>query len=114
MKATSDKSPLGGCAIQKVGTLADIRFFENIAEIVENEETRYEYDVYTLVMEWSEGLQNEMMENPEPYLSAAKDAESKKYVVLPTTEEMALSLLETQEQLQDAQDALDFLIMGGV
>ena len=32
----------------------------------------------------------------------------------PTMEEMAIALLQTQTQLQDAQDALDFLIMGGI
>ena len=31
-----------------------------------------------------------------------------------TMEEMAVKLMETQTQLQDAQGALDFLIMGGV
>ena len=41
---------------------------------------------------------------------AALDDEPEKQL---TMEEMALSLFETQEQLQDAQDALDFLLMGG-
>ena len=31
-----------------------------------------------------------------------------------TMEQMAIALMQTQTQIQDAQDALDFLIMGGI
>ena len=32
----------------------------------------------------------------------------------PTMEQMAIALVQTQSQLEDAQEALDFLIMGGM
>lgn len=50
--------------------------------------------------EWVEGGQ--APEPTEPELRA------------PTMEEMAIALVQTQTQLEDAQTALDFLIMGGM
>ena len=50
--------------------------------------------------EWVEGGQAPEQTEPEPQA--------------PTMEEMAIALMQTQTQLQDAQDALDFLIMGGM
>ena len=32
----------------------------------------------------------------------------------PTVEQMAIALMQTQTQLEDAQTALDFLLMGGI
>ena len=50
--------------------------------------------------EWVEGGQA-----PEP-----TEPESQ----APTMEQMAIALMQTQSQLEDAQEALDFLIMGGM
>ena len=50
--------------------------------------------------EWVEGGQ--APEPTEPELQA------------PTMEQMAIALVQTQSQLEDAQEALDFLIMGGM
>ena len=48
--------------------------------------------------EWEEGGQA-----PEPTEPQA-----------PTMEEMAIALMQTQAELEDAQTALDFLLMGGI
>ena len=50
--------------------------------------------------EWVEGGQAPEPVEPEPQA--------------PTVEEMAIALLQTQTQLEEAQTALDFLIMGGL
>ena len=50
--------------------------------------------------EWVEGGQAPEPVVPEPQA--------------PTMEEMAIALVQTQTQLEDAQTALDFLIMGGM
>jgi hypothetical protein len=50
--------------------------------------------------EWVEGGQAPEPIEPEPQA--------------PTMEQMAIALMQTQTQLQDAQDALDFLVMGGI
>lgn len=114
MKATSDKAPIELYSIEQVGTLADIKFFENVTEIIENEETRFEYDVYLLTAEWTEGLENEIATNTNFWFTKAKESESKETVAAPTMEEMAVTLLQTQSEIEIAQEALDFLIMGGV
>ena len=50
--------------------------------------------------EWVEGGQAPEPVEPEPQA--------------PTVEEMAIALLQTQTQPEEAQTALDFLIMGGM
>ena len=51
--------------------------------------------------EWVEGgIAPEPIAEPEPQA--------------PTMEQMAIALVQTQSQLEDAQEALDFLIMGGM
>ena len=50
--------------------------------------------------EWVEGGQAPDPVEPEPQA--------------PTMEQMAIALVQPQSQLEDAQEALDFLIMGGM
>lgn len=50
--------------------------------------------------EWVEGGQAPEPTEPEPQA--------------PTMEEMAIALMQTQTALEDAQIALDFLLMGGI
>ena len=50
--------------------------------------------------EWVEGGQAPEPIEPEPQA--------------PTMEQMAIALMQTQTQLEEAQTALDFLIMGGM
>ena len=50
--------------------------------------------------EWVEGGQAPEPIEPEPQA--------------PTMEEMAITLMQTQAELEDAQIALDFLLMGGI
>ena len=50
--------------------------------------------------EWVEGGVAPEPTEPEPQV--------------PTVEQMAIALMQTQTQLEDAQTALDFLLMGGI
>ena len=50
--------------------------------------------------EWVEGGQAPEPTEPEPQA--------------PTMEQMAIALMQTQAELEDAQTALDFLLMGGI
>lgn len=50
--------------------------------------------------EWIEGGQYPFSVEPEPQA--------------PTIEQMAIALMQTQAELEDAQTALDFLLMGGM
>ena len=50
--------------------------------------------------EWVEGGQAPEPAEPEPQA--------------PTMEEMAIALMQTQAELEEAQIALDFLLMGGI
>lgn len=50
--------------------------------------------------EWVEGGQAPEPIEPEPQA--------------PTVEEMAIALMQTQAELEEAQTALDFLLMGGI
>ena len=112
MKAESDTMPTHPFVIDKRGDLADITFFEGVKESEREDRTVFEYDSHTLTVAYREGLSEMVSENHEIWLQ-----EAKKEIVpneTATMEEMALSLLKTQERLQDAQTALDFLIMGGM
>lgn len=51
-------------------------------------------------VEWVEGGQAPEPIEPEPQA--------------PTVEQMAIALMQTQTELEDAQIALDFLLMGGI
>ena len=108
MFAQSDKIPNEkGFELSKSGNLADVRFFENVTEVRKNEETRYEYDTYFFNTEFYEGIESEIEADFESWKQKAKNTMIKTETQKLTVEEMALALLE-------AQDALDFLIMGGI
>ena len=51
MKAQSDKMPIAPYAVDKVGTMADIRFCENVIQTETEDGPRYEYDAYSLAVE---------------------------------------------------------------
>ena len=114
MKATSDKAPIELYSIEQVGTLADIKFFENVTEIIGNEGAHYEYDLYLLTAEWTENLESEIATSPDFWLKKAKESESKETVAVHTMEQMAIALLQTQTELEEVQTALDFLLIGGI
>ena len=112
MKAESDTMPTHPFVIDKRGDLADITFFEGVKESEREDRTVFEYDSHTLTVVYREGLSEMVSENHEIWLQEAKKETVPNETA--TMEEMAVKLMETQTQIQDAQDALDFLIMGGI
>ncbi len=112
MKAESDTMPTHPFVIDKRGDLADITFFEGVKESEREDRTVFEYDSHTLTVVYREGLSEMVSENHEIWLQEAKKETAPNEMA--TMEEMAVKLMETQTQIQDAQDALDFLIMGGI
>ena len=116
MKAQSDKKPnIKGFEISQSGGLADVRFFENVKEISEGEENRYEYETTSLAVDWYEGIEADIeadlvvwkqKANP-PEILNGKTTDEK-------LNEMAEQLFETQANLSIAQTALDFLLIGGI
>ena len=112
MKAESDTMPTHPFVIDKRGDLADITFFEGVKESEREDRTVYEYDSHTLTVAYRDGLTEMVSENLSVWLEEAKKETAPNETA--SMEEMAVKLMETQTQLQDAQDALDFLIMGGI
>ena len=112
MKAESDTMPTHPFVIDKRGELADITFFEGVKESEREDRTVYEYDSHMLTVAHREGLFEMVDENLSVWLEEAK----KETVVVEsaTIEQMAEQLFLTQENLFVAQEALDFLLMGGM
>ena len=111
MKAESDTMPTHPFVIDKRGDLADITFFEGVKESEREDRTVFEYDSHTLTVAYREGLSEMVSENHEIWLQEAKKESPTPTVPI---EQMAIALMQTQTQLEDAQTALDFLIMGGM
>lgn len=111
MKAESDTMPTHPFVIDKRGELADITFFEGVQESEREDRTVFEYDSHTLTVAYRDGLHEMVDENLSVWLD-----EAKKESPTPTVpvEQMAIDLLQTQLKLEEAQAALDFLIMGGI
>ena len=53
---------------------------------------------------WEEGATQEYIDSMKAQVEPQE----------PTVEDMAIALMQTQEKLEDAQIALDFLLMGGI
>ena len=75
MKARSDKMPIAPYAIEKVGTMADIRFCENVIQTETEDGPRYEYDAYSLAVEYTEDIGGDLAQNTATWLQKAKDGE---------------------------------------
>ena len=76
MKAQSDKMPIAPYAVEKVGTMADIRFCENVIQTETEDGPRYEYDAYSLAVEHTEELAADLAQNTAVWLQIAKDTET--------------------------------------
>ena len=109
MKAQSDKMPIAPYAVEKVGTMADIRFCENVIQTETEDGPRYEYDAYSLAVEYTEELSADLAQNTAVWLQMAKDAETP--IPLPKSSEERVQ--ETENKVVTIEETIDVLF-GGV
>ena len=109
MKAQSDKMPIAPYAVEKVGTMADIRFCENVIQTETEDGPRYEYDAYSLAVEHTEELAAGLAQNTAVWLQKAKDAETP----IPLPKSLEERVQETENKVVTIEETIDFLF-GGV
>jgi len=109
MKAQSDKMPIAPYAVEKVGTMADIRFCENVIQTETEDGPRYEYDAYSLAVEYTEELSADLAQNTAVWLQMAKDAETP----IPLPNSLEERVQETENKVVTIEETIDVLF-GGV
>ena len=109
MKAQSDKMPIAPYAVEKVGTMADIRFCENVIQTETEDGPRYEYDAYSLAVEYTEELSADLAQNTAVWLQMAKDAETP----IPLPKSLEERVQETENKVVTIEETIDVLF-GGV
>lgn len=75
MKARSTIAPKNFKIGDKKGNLIEVAFFDDVIEIQEEEETLYEYSVYTLKTIFREDLESFINDNYESWLTLAKETD---------------------------------------
>lgn len=108
MKAQSDKMPIAPYAVEKVGTMADIRFCENVIQTETENGPRYEYDAYSLAVEYAEELAADLAKNTAVWLQMAKDAEAP----VPVTKSIEERIEETENKVVTIEEMIDVLFGG--
>ena len=108
MKAQSDKMPIAPYAVEKVGTMADIRFCENVIQTETEDGTRYEYDAYSLAVEYTEELATDLVQNTAVWLQRAKDAETP----IPLPKSLEERVGETESKVVTLEETIDVLFGG--
>lgn len=108
MKAQSDKMPIAPYAVEKVGTMADIRFCENVIQTETENGPRYEYDAYSLAVEYAEELAADLAKNTAVWLQMAKDAEAP----VPVTKSLEERIEETENKVVTIEGTIDALFGG--
>lgn len=108
MKAQSDKMPIAPYAVEKVGTMADIRFCENVIQTETENGPRYEYDAYSLAVEYAEELAADLAKNTAVWLQMAKDAEAP----VPVTKSLEERIEETENKVVTIEETINVLFGG--
>ena len=75
MKARSTIAPKNFKIGDRKGNLIEVAFFDNINEIQEEEETLYEYSIYTIKTIFREDLESFINDNYESWLTLAKETD---------------------------------------
>ena len=86
--------------------MAEIMFCENVVEIIVDEKTIYEFDMYELSVQNRTGLQEDIEVNYSDWLGFAKGQSGK-----PVSDKEKIAMLEEKALVTD--DLLAELIMGG-
>ena len=105
MKAQSDKMPIAPYAVEKVGTMADIRFCENVIQSETEDGTCYEYDAYSLAVEYTEELTTDLAQNTAVWLQKAKDAETP----IPVPKSLEDRMEEAENKVVTIEQTIDVL-----
>nr|WP_319218052.1 hypothetical protein [uncultured Trichococcus sp.] len=108
MKAQNDKMPIAPYAVEKVGTMADIRFCENVIQTETEDGPRYEYDAYSLAIEYTEDLGADLAQNTAVWLQKAKDAETP----IPLPKSLEDRMQETENKVVTIEETIDVLFGG--
>lgn len=75
MKARSTIAPKNFKIGDRKGNLIEVAFFDDVIEIKEEEETLYEYSVYTIKTIFREDLESFINDNYESWLTLAKETD---------------------------------------
>ena len=75
MKARSTIAPKNFKIGDRKGNLIEVAFFDDINEIQEEEETLYEYSIYTIKTIFREDLESFINDNYESWLTLAKETD---------------------------------------
>ena len=108
MKAQSDKMPIAPYAVEKVGTMADIRFCENVIQTETEDGPRYEYDAYSLAVEYTDDLAADLVQNTAVWLQRARDAETP----IPLPKSLEDRVQETENKVVTLAETIDVLFGG--
>lgn len=96
MKARSTIAPKNFKIGDRKGNLIEVAFFDDIKEIQEEEETLYEYSIYTIKTIFREDLESFINDNYESWLTLAKETDYQ--VVANEVREKRNKLLEESDK----------------
>lgn len=96
MKARSTIAPKNFKIGDRKGNLIEVAFFDDIKEIQEEEETLYEYSIYTIKTIFREDLESFINDNYESWLTLAKETDYQ--VVAKEVREKRNKLLEESDK----------------
>ena len=96
MKARSTIAPKNFKIGDRKGNLIEVAFFDDINEIQEEEETLYEYSIYTIKTIFREDLESFINDNYESWLTLAKETDYQ--VVAKEVREKRNKLLEESDK----------------
>lgn len=96
MKARSTIAPKNFKIGDRKGNLIEVAFFDDVIEIKEEEETLYEYSVYTIKTIFREDLESFINDNYESWLTLAKETDYQ--VVAKEVREKRNKLLEESDK----------------
>lgn len=96
MKARSTIAPKNFKISDRKGNLIEVAFFDDIKEIQEEEETLYEYSIYTIKTIFREDLESFINDNYESWLTLAKETDYQ--VVAKEVREKRNKLLEESDK----------------
>ena len=110
MRAESDRIPPAMFEINKnidsKGN-CEILFFDNVIE-KQDEEPKYEHELYRLVLPYRVGLENDIENNYQAYLAAAKEMESNS-IPKPSIEERVDNV---ETEVVEVREVIDTLFGG--
>lgn len=78
MKVNGNTAPSAAFTVEKIGDVALVRFYQNVEEVVTEDNTTWTWDEYRLKRAYYEGLAADIEANYSTWLTAAKAEEEQK------------------------------------